>query len=191
MKATVIEITPEERAAVERELKETQASHVYKRLMVIKLKAQGGKGNREISEIVGMNVSSVNRILLRLKKEGIQAIVGKRHDHGNRYMSREEEVRFLQAFRQRGDAGQIIEVADIHKAYEKTVGHAVTRSAIYYLLHKHQWRKVMPRSKHPKKASEAEIKEYQKNIDSAPKGSPKSDESASHVSRRGWVWANQ
>jgi len=37
----------------------------------------------------------VNRIIARYKKEGMEAMVGKRHQHGNRYMSREEEVAFL------------------------------------------------------------------------------------------------
>jgi len=191
MRKLEIEFTAEEKQAIAVALKKTQTPHVNKRLMVLKLKMEGKKGNREIGEIVGLNTSSVNRIIWRLKNEGIEAIAGKRHDHGNRYMSREEEERFLERFREKGGAGQIIEVADIHRAYEKVVGHTVTRSAIYYLLHKHHWRKVMPRSKHPKSASEADIEEYKKNIGGAPKGRPKSEEPAGHVSGRGWIWANQ
>ncbi|MBR6825825.1 MAG: winged helix-turn-helix domain-containing protein [Oscillospiraceae bacterium] len=31
----------------------------------------------------------------------------------------------------------------------------VSKTQIYYVLHRHGWRKVMPRSKHPQEASEA------------------------------------
>ena len=61
------------------------------------------------------------------------------------------------------EAGHVIVAGEIHRAYEKAVGHSVTRNAIYYLLHKHRWRKVMPRSKHPEKASGEKIMPYKKS----------------------------
>lgn len=42
-------------------------------------------------------------------------------------------------------------------AYEERVGHSIGSSQIYRVLERHGWRKVMPRSKHPKKASEEVI----------------------------------
>ena len=56
-----------------------------------------------------------------------------------------------------------IEVKEIHLAFQEAVGHPVTLSAIYYLLKKHEWRKIMPRSRHPKKASPEAIEAYKKN----------------------------
>ena len=191
MRTKDITFTEEEKTAIQAELKNVQPPHVYKRLMAIKMKAIDGKSSREIGEVVGLHATSVNRIVQRMKAEGMEAIVTKRHHHGNRYMSQEEEIVFLKSFQEKGEAGQIIEVTDIHKAYERAVGHAVTRNAIYYLLHKHQWRKVMPRSKHPKKASEAEIQAYQKNLGGTPKGSAGSPKSAGDVSGRGWLWTDQ
>lgn len=84
-------------------------------------------------------------------------MVGKCHDYGNRYMSWEEETAFLAQFQKRSEAGQIIETREIHQAYEEAVGHRVTRNMIYYLLHCHKWRKVVPRSRHEKKANEEAI----------------------------------
>ena len=78
-------------------------------------------------------------------------------------MSYEEEKAFLQGFFERSEAGQIIEVKEIHLAFQEAVGHPVTLSAIYYLLKKHEWRKIMPRSRHPKKASPEAIEAYKKN----------------------------
>ena len=47
-------------------------------------------------------------------------------------------------------------------SYEQAVGHRTGGSQIYYVLRRHGWRKVMPRSKHPKKASEEVIETSKK-----------------------------
>jgi hypothetical protein len=36
-------------------------------------------------------------------------------------------------------------------AYEKAIGHATSDSTVYNLLHRHGWRKLMPRPFHPKR----------------------------------------
>ncbi len=43
-----------------------------------------------------------------------------------------------------------------------TVGHSVGSGQIYYVLERHGWRKIMPRSKHPKKANEGAIEASKK-----------------------------
>jgi len=106
-------------------------------------------------------------------------------------MSNEEEIAFLSRFSEAATAGRIIEVKEIHRAYEEAVGHTVTRAAIYYILKKHHWRKVMPRSKHPQRASDLEIAAYQKNLGQNTRRIPKPEQTASHVSGRGWVWTDQ
>ena len=55
---------------------------------------------------------------------------------------------------------------DIYKTdtYEEKVGHPIGNSQIYRVLHRHNWRKVMPRSKHPNKASEEVIEASKKLI---------------------------
>ena len=62
------------------------------------------------------------------------------------------------------EQGQMITVAEIAKAYDEQFGmkHA-TPSTVYYLLHKHGWRKLLPRSRHPKRASE-EVVEASKKL---------------------------
>lgn len=191
MQETKVEFREEEKEEIKEALKVQQSPHVYKRLMALKLRAEDEIGSREIGKLVNLHVTSVNRIITRYKEQGIESIVGKRHNHGNRYMSYEEEEAFLETFRERAQAGQIIEVTEIYKAYKVAVGHEVTRNAIYYLLRKHKWRKVMPRSKHPKRASEAEIETYKKNLSLRPKETPTTRESTGNVSRRGWIWTNQ
>lgn len=186
-----VEFTEEEKSEIQRFQKGTYSTHVYKRLMTLKLKAINGIRSDEIATNVGIHRTSVNRIIARYKKEGMEAMVGKRHQHGNRYMSREEEVAFLSQFQRRSEAGQIIETREIHRSYEQAVGRQVTRNMIYYLLHRHDWRQVVPRSRHEKKASEKSIEAYKKNHRKNKNAEKEPAQASGDVSGRGWVWANQ
>ena len=145
--------TEDERGDILEEFSKDHAHHVYKRILVLKMKAVDGMRSEEVAKVCGLCHTSVNKIVNRYKLEGMQAIIGKRHHGGHRYMTLEEEKAFLARFQAEGEAGKIIEVTDIHLAFQEAVGHSVTRDAIYYLLKKHKWRKVMPRGRHPKKAS--------------------------------------
>ena len=185
-----VEFTESERTEIQGELRKDHPVHVYKRLMALKLKAVDGMRSDEAGKLLGMYTSSVNRIVNRYKAEGMEAIVGKRHHGGRRYMTLEEEKAFLAQFREEGEGGNVIEVTDIHLAFQKAVGHPVTRDAIYYLLKKHGWRKVMPRGRHPKKASDEAIEAYKKNHRNDQNPEKGAAEPASDVSGRGWVWAD-
>lgn len=191
MRTKRVVFTESERTEIQAELRKDHPAHVYKRLMVLKLKAVDGMRSDEAGKLLGIYASSVNRIVNRYKAEGKEAIVGKRHNGGHRYMSNEEEVAFLARFREQGEAGKVVEVTDIYLAYQKAVGHAVTRNAIYYLLERHGWRKIMPRGQHPKKADAEAIEAYKKNHGNDPNPEKESAEPAGDVPGRGWVWTDQ
>ena len=50
-----------------------------------------------------------------------------------------------------------MEISEIAKAYQAAVDHPVSNGQIYFVLHRYGWRKVMPRSKYPQKASDENI----------------------------------
>ena len=77
-------------------------------------------------------------------------------------MSYEEEAALLKPFEKKAEAGQMVEISEIKAAYQEAVGHPIGTSQIYYVLHRHKWRKVMPRSRHPKRASEEVIETSKK-----------------------------
>ena len=189
--AKKMSFTDEQREEIQKAMKGKHAGHVYKRLLVLKLRAVDQYDNEKAGKVAGLHVTSVSRIVTRYQAEGIEAIVGKRHNHGKRYMTLEQEKSFLKGFIQAAQAGQVIEVRDIHMGFEKAVGHPVTRAAIYYMLHKHGWRKIMPRSRHPKKASEEEIQAYKKNQREDSDASYGQETASGDVSGRGWIWTNQ
>ena len=183
--------TDKEREEIQEAMRGVHADHVVKRLMALKLMVVDGISSAETARYSGLHATSVNRNIRIYRQEGIEAITGRRHNHGNRYMSNEEEEAFLEQFREQSESGQIIEVTDIYKSYQESVGHAVTRNAIYYMLKKHKWRKVMPRSKHPKKASPEAIEAYKKNHRRDQNAEKEQAELAGDVRGRGWVWTDQ
>ena len=180
-----------ERSEILAAQKKQHPVHVTRRLLALKLKVVDGLRSEEAGKLAGMHRTSVNRIVKRYQEEGIEAIVGVRHHNEHRYMSREEETAFLLQFQRRSEAGQIIETREIHQAYEKAVGHSVSRNMIYYLLHRHKWRKVMPRSRHEKKASEEAIEAYKKNHRKDQNAEKEPAKTSGNVPGRGWVWTDQ
>ena len=77
-------------------------------------------------------------------------------------MTPEEERALLEPFREKAKKGQIVEVSEIKASYEQAVGHTIGGSQIYYVLRRNGWRKIMPRSEHPKKADEEVIETSKK-----------------------------
>lgn len=83
---------------------------------------------------------------------------GRRHAS----LSGEEEKQFLTPFFAQAERGEIATVAQIQHAFEDKVGCEVDDSTIYRLLHRHGWRKLMPRPRHPK--ADQHTQEHFKNI---------------------------
>ncbi len=72
-------------------------------------------------------------------------------------MSEEAEAKILEPLKARAERGELVGVSEIAKAYQAAVDHPISKGQIYFVLKRHGWRKVMPRSKHPKKASDEAI----------------------------------
>src|SRR5439155_11001045 len=77
----------------------------------------------------------------------------------------EQEQALLQPFYARAARGEIATVEEIHHAFEAQVQHSVHSNSIYRLLHRHGWRKLAPRSRHPK-ANQEEQEAFQKKTSS-------------------------
>ena len=77
-------------------------------------------------------------------------------------MSEEAEAELVKPFQEKAEKGQIVETSKIKEEYEKRVGHKIGSGQIYRVLDRQGWRKVMPRSRHPKKGSEEEIESSKK-----------------------------
>ena len=127
-----------------------------------------GKELAEIASTTGYSFGYTVKLVAKYLEGGLAAIVENHYGGNHRNMSYEEETALLEPFSKKAEAGQMVEVTEMETAYREAVGHSIGTAQIYYVLHRHQWRKVMPRSKHPKKASE-EVIEASKKLTIASK----------------------
>ena len=156
-------ITREQIAELEEARRTNKHKRVEKRLEAILMHANGEK-HSVISEKTDFCKEHVSRLVSKYRRQGISAIVENHYGGNHRNLSFAEEEALLAPFKEAAEAGQIIEVSEIKRAYEAAVGRSFERSnsQIYCVLARHGWRKVMPRSRHPKKASDEVIETSKK-----------------------------
>ena len=94
---------------------------------------------------------------------GLSSILGKAQGGNSRYLTYEEEAAVLEKFREGAEAGEVVSGVEIQREYELAVGHEVSNSQIYYVLERHEWRRVKPRKQHPK-ADPVMQEAYKKNM---------------------------
>ena len=135
--------------------------NIERRLYVLVMRAEG-KSLEEISEKTGYHISTASKLIARYMRDGISAIAENHYKGNRRNMSFEEEAAILAPFIERAERGEMVDIKEIAVAYQKAVPHKISDTQIYYVLHRHGWRKIMPRSRHPKKASEEAIEASKK-----------------------------
>jgi transposase len=105
----------------------------------------------EIARHCGVSKATVHAVISRYKRLGVAAIeTPGKGGRRRQYLTLEEEKEFLAPFFAQAERGEIATVGQIWHAFEQRIGHEVNDSTIYRLLHRHGWRKVMPRPRHPK-----------------------------------------
>ena len=116
----------------------------------------------ETAQATGYSFRNITKLVRTYREGGVDAIVENHYGGNHRNMSYEEETALLKPFEKKAEAGQMVEVSEIKVAYQEAVGHCIGSAQIYYVLHRHGWRKVMPRSKHPRRASEEDVEASKK-----------------------------
>jgi len=137
---------------IEKLRKSNRDKQVEKRLKAVKMRGEG-KDNKAIAELLETSSDMVSRWVSAYAKGGVEALLQKPRPGRPTQISREEESKLLSEFDVRAESGQVVEVSDIKAAYQEKVGHRIGTGQIYLVLKRHNWRKVKPRSRHPKKAS--------------------------------------
>lgn len=155
------EISQSQLLEIEAARKKNRNKNVERRLYVLVMRAEG-KSLEEISEKTGYHISTASKLIARYMRDGISAIAENHYKGNRRNMSFEEEAAILAPFIERAERGEMVDIKEIAAAYQKAVPHKISDTQIYYVLHRHGWRKIMPRSRHPKKASEEAIEASKK-----------------------------
>ena len=157
------EISAEEVIEIEKARKKNTDKTIDKWLEELLLHASG-KSRAEISTKTDFKKQYITELVGEYRREGLEEFAKKQYSGNNRNMSYAEEEALLEPFKKAAEAGQIVEVSGIKATYEKAIGRSLEKchSQIYYVLARHGWRKVMPRSKHPDKASDEVIEASKK-----------------------------
>jgi transposase len=111
----------------------------------------------DIAKHTGTTVAMVHQVISTYNRLGVAAVEspgkgGRRHQ----YVTLEAEQQFLAPFFTRAEQGKIATAGEIKRAFEAQIGHEVDESTIYRLLHRHGWRKPVPRPRHPQASQEAQ-----------------------------------
>ena len=155
-------ISAENAAEIEEIRKTNTDKKVDRRLYAVQLRGEG-LTNDEIAQKLDTSKKMVSQwVSAYINNGGISALLPKERIGMHRNLSIEEEREFLSAYTKQAEAGQIIDLNKLKAAYIEKVGHSIGGSQIYRMLERHGWRKVMPRSKHPQKASNEAIEASKK-----------------------------
>lgn len=149
-------ITYEEYKEIKALAKKNKHKGVDRRLQVLILRYEGKK-DIEIAEKLNYHRKRVSQLCAEYKRVGLAEYAKLKYGGNHRALSYEEEDQILNKFRQTAEQGELVTVQEIKKAFDEKLGKDTGRSYIYTLLKRHGWRKVMPRSKHPNKATDEEI----------------------------------
>jgi len=154
-------ITGEEVEEIIKLQRKNKDKTVDKWLEVLTLHASGKKRD-EIASKTGFVKSYISELVSEYCRVGLEEFARKQYKGNRRNMSIEDEKEFLDTYKTLAEQGHIVETSAIKAAYEEKVGHSIGGEQIYRVLARHGWRKVMPRSKHPNKASDEEIESSKK-----------------------------
>jgi len=148
------QISKEEYEAIKAAENETEDKRISRRLRVLMLRYEGYSA-KEAAKIMGINRSTVYLLYKRYREEGLERFAQNNYAGGNHQaLTDEQEQEILDEYEKKAQEGQIITAQEIKAAFDKVRGKDTGRGYIYMLLERHGWRKVMPRSRHPKSASE-------------------------------------
>jgi transposase len=158
------QINSEQIAELEKSRKKNKNKNVEKRIVALLMHAEG-KTRAEIAKRTEYAETYISQLVSNYCNNGISAITDNHYPGNRRNLSFEEEEALLEPFRKKAEAGEIVEVSEIKQAYEEATGKTLgdnNKGQIYRVLQRHGWRKIMPRSKHPDKASDEEIESSKK-----------------------------
>ena len=139
----VIKITETEYQKILEIDKKNRNKRVDQKLRVLKLRYEGAS-NREISLRTGYNERYITKLIGDYAKQGLEEFLRIKHTSHYRLLEEAEEAEILAKIEEEAEAGTILTIGDITEAFEKK-------------LKRHGWRKILPRSRHPKAADKEAV----------------------------------
>lgn len=138
-----------DRDELERWVHDATTKEIFQRRSAIWWTARDGRHAAEIAGLLGTSTRSVRRWIQRFNEGGPAAL--DEHNLGGRrwaHLSEADERVVLARLRPRARAGRLVTVTELRDVVEACVGHVVSDGYLYSLLHRHEWRKIVPRPRH-------------------------------------------
>jgi len=138
-------------SAIHRAMLAAPSKSAFQRLQCLWLRASQDLSTEAIAQAVGLSVSHVRRVWSQYLRGGLAAAQG-RPKGGRRHqnLTLAQEQALLAPWHAQAQRGGLVTARRIKVDYEKRLGRAVPDSTVCRLLARHQWRRVVPRPKHPK-----------------------------------------
>ena len=126
-----------------------------RRWQVIRCALVHPKSAAEIALEVGLARQTVHNLVAAYNRQGPQVVETPGHGQRQRaYLSVEQERALVDKFLKQSALGQVSTGTHIKPALEKAIGRRVHKTTVYRILKRHQWRKVVPRPRHPQANTE-------------------------------------
>lgn len=147
-----------------------------RRLQAVYFRARYKESAEQIAKRTGLALQTVRNLHSAWRHHGEAALEIKSKGgrfHENLTMAEEEAL--LEQHSKQARRGSILEVSKIHRACEEMLGDTQALSTTYRMLHRHGWRKIAPRPKHPHGDPQAQeaFKKTGRKLSKKPNKKPK------------------
>ena len=137
----------------------------FQRWQTILMASKGMRADA-IAEYVGIATGTVYQWVFQYNHYGADKFVLEGRG-GRRFglMSLAEETKLLEELESEARKGHVVGAFAVRRQVENKLGKKVSKDYPYDLLHRHGWRKVVPRPEHPK-ADKKKQEEFKKTLPS-------------------------
>lgn len=164
---------------IRRRMLESQHREEFQRWQSIWLISKGLRAG-QVAQYVGVSQGTVYQWIFHYNHEGpekfrLQGRGGRRFG----LLTLEQEAALLESLRAESETGRLVAAFSLRAQVEKKVNQTVSKDYLYDLLHRHGWRKVVPRPRHPQAdpAQQAAFKKTSRSWwEPPPKASPRRTE---------------
>lgn len=149
------ELSKEEMEELRLHLQDVEKASDLRRLQCVYFRGLG-QDIEQISSLVQLSVGHIKSIWTLYFKEGLEGLKVKPRGGRRRFnLTLEDEKKLLSQYAQNGENGVILEIGPLYQGLCQAVGHTVGIASAYRLAHRHGWRKISPRPRHPGKKEKA------------------------------------
>jgi transposase len=156
------EITKEQAREIKNVLRNYERTSVFRKLQAIMLIGEG-ESVPMVSRATLYNEAYIYQLIKQFCNEGLSGFANDgRGGARRRNLTNEQETQIMKKFEEKAVKGQVVSLTEVKKEYERVRGKETANSTFYDFLERVNWRRVMPRGAHPKKASDEVIEASKK-----------------------------